>query len=69
MLDTKLKISTAFHPQTDGQTEVVNRSLDNLIRILIGEHMRNCDLKLATAEFIYITSVNMTTGKSPHEIV
>jgi len=69
MLGTKLKFSTTFHPQTDGQTEVVNRSLGNLLRTLVGEHTGSWDLKLTTAEFAYNTAVNRTTCKSPHEII
>ena len=69
MLDTKMKFSTAFHPQTDGQTEVVNRNLENLLRTLVGEHTGSWDLKLATVELTYNTTVNRTTCKSPHEIV
>ena len=69
MLDTKLKFSTAFYSQTDGQTEVVNWSLGNLLRMLVGEHTGSQNLKLATTEFAYSTTMNRTTDKSPHEII
>ena len=45
LVGTKLKFSIAFHPQT----EVVNRSLGNLLRCLVGEANRNWDSILPTA--------------------
>jgi len=68
-MGTKLKIFTAFHPQTDSQTEVVNTSLGNLLRCLVGEHLRNWDLILPTTEFVYNSSCNMSISMSPFEVV
>ena len=45
LVGIKLKFFTAFHPQT----EVVNRSLGNLLRCLVGETNRNWDSILPTA--------------------
>jgi len=53
---------------TDGQTEVVNKSIGNLLRTLVGEHVGSWDMKLSIVEFAYNSSVNRTTDKSPHEI-
>ncbi|BBH03402.1 hypothetical protein Prudu_014267 [Prunus dulcis] len=69
LFGTSLKFSSAFHPQTDGQTEVVNRSLGDLLRCLVGDKQGNWDLILPVAEFAYNNSANRTTGKSPFEIV
>ena len=69
MLGTKLKFSTAYHPQTNGQTEVVNRSLGNLLRCLVGDNLGNWDLLLPRAEFAYNSSVNRSIGKRLFEVV
>jgi len=69
MLGTKLKFSIAFHSQIDSQTEVVNRSLENLLCTLVGQHTKSWDLKLVTTKFVYNTTVNRITGKLPHDIV
>ena len=69
LLGTKLKFSSAYHPQTDGQTEVVNRSLGSLLRSIIGDNVRTWDRVLPRAEFAYNSSVSRTTGRTPFEIV
>eukprot|EP00253_Pinus_taeda_P021142 PITA_21142 len=68
-LNTQLQFSSAYHPQTDGQTEVVNRSLGNLLRSLTGENSRTWDRVLAQTEFTYNDSPNRSTGYSPFQIL
>jgi hypothetical protein len=57
-LGTNLAFSSSYHPQTDGQTEVVNRSLGDLLRSLVTEHHSSWDSVLPQAEFTYNDSVN-----------
>lgn len=54
--NNKLDFSSAYHPQTDRQTEVVNRSLGDLLRSLVGDHLKSWDHKLFQAEFAYSRS-------------
>jgi hypothetical protein len=68
-MGTKLMLSSAFHPQTDGQTEVLNRSLGNLLCCLIADHTTSWDLILPHAEFSINNSVNRSTGCTPFEVV
>lgn len=69
MVGTKLNFSSAYHPQTDGQTEVVNRSLGNLLRCLVKDNLRSWDMKLCQAEFAHNHAVNRSIGFSPFQIV
>nr|GEY28216.1 ATP-dependent DNA helicase RecG [Tanacetum cinerariifolium] len=57
---TQLCFSTSYHPETDGQTEVVNRSLGNLLRCLVKDKPEQWDLVLSFAEFAFNNSKNRT---------
>ena len=41
MVNTQLNFSSTYQTQTDGQIEVVNHSLGNMLRCLVGEHMKS----------------------------
>lgn len=69
LLGTSLDMSTAYHPQPDGETEVVNRSLGNMLRSLVGDNIKSWDSRLCSAEFAHNHATNRSSGFSPFKIV
>jgi len=65
MLRIKSKLSTAFHPQTDGQTERVNQELEQYLRMFIDHRQEQWSEWLGTAEFAYNNKVHSSTRTSP----
>ncbi|KAL4379220.1 hypothetical protein GQ457_02G026210 [Hibiscus cannabinus] len=68
-LGTKLMFSTTCHPQTDGQTEVVNRVLSTLLRAVIKKNIKTWEDCLPHVEFAYNHAVHSATNMSPFEVV
>ena len=64
---TKLKKSTAFHPQTDGQTEVVNRIVIQLLRGYCSKHPKLWDENLCYVQHAYNREKHSSTQRSPFE--
>jgi len=65
-LGTTLRFSTAFHPQTDGQTERMNRVVEDIyLRAFVSFKQDNWDQYLTTAELAYNNSKHASTGFSP----
>jgi len=63
------QVYTTCHPQTDGQTEVTNRTLGILLQALIKLHSRAWDSLLPHTEFAYNKAPSRTTGVSPFKVV
>jgi len=65
MLGIKSKLSMAFHPQTDGQTERVNQELEQYLRIFIDYRQEQWPEWLGMAEFAYNNKAHSSTRTSP----
>ncbi|XP_045791606.1 uncharacterized protein LOC123886321 [Trifolium pratense] len=65
---TQLRMSTAYHPETDGQTEVYNRVLEQYLRSFVHHKPSQWSKFLSLAEWSYNTSVHSSTGHSPYQI-
>ena len=64
-LKIKQKLSPAFHPQTDGQTERVNSILEQYLRCYINYQQSDWDQLLPLAQFAYNNSQHTSTGETP----
>ncbi|APA12632.1 hypothetical protein sscle_09g074020 [Sclerotinia sclerotiorum 1980 UF-70] len=65
LLGVKRKLSTAFHPQTDGQTERLNQTMEAYLRCYINYRQDNWVKLLPLAQFAYNTSETETTKVTP----
>jgi hypothetical protein len=66
-LGTKLRLSSAYHPQTDGQSERTIQSLEDLLRACVLEHSGSWDQLLPLIEFTYNNSFHSSIGMAPYE--
>jgi hypothetical protein len=64
-----LRMSTAYHPQSDGQTERVNQCLETFLRCYAHAAPRQWSSWLDHAEFWYNTSFHSAIGRSPFEVM
>ncbi|GJS74590.1 putative mitochondrial protein [Tanacetum coccineum] len=69
LLKVELKMSTAYHPQTDGQTKVVNKCLECFLRCMSGERPKEWVQWLPLAEFWYNTNKHSSINVTPFEVV
>jgi len=66
---SKLLLSSAFHPQTDGQSEVTNKIIVMYLRCLAGDRPRSWLQWLPWAEYCYNTSYQSSLQTTPFRVV
>jgi hypothetical protein len=66
---TKLRMSSAYHPQSDGQTEIVNKVMQQYLRCFVNDKPKQWGKFLHWAEWHYNTAIHTATGISPFQVV
>ena len=67
-LETKRQLLTAYHPQTDDQTERINQEIETFLRHYVNYKQDDWINWLAAAEFQYNDKKHAATGKTPFEL-
>jgi hypothetical protein len=67
LTQTELRMSSARHPETDGQTERVNQCLEGFLRCFVSSCQKQWLQWMPLAEFWYNTTLHSALGKSPFE--
>jgi hypothetical protein len=68
-LDTQLRFSSTYHPQTDGQTERVNQILEDMLRACVLQYGRSWNKSLLYVEFSYNNSYKESLKMTPFEMI
>ena len=66
-LGTRLNFSTAFHPQTDGQSERVIQIMEDMLRSCVIDYEGSWDRHIPLVEFVYNNSFQSSIGMAPYE--
>jgi transposase InsO family protein len=69
ILGIQQNISTAYHPQIDGQSEQTNQWLEQYLRIYGNEHQNNWTRYLPITQYTHNSWKNQTTGFTPFELI
>jgi len=68
-LGNKLNFITTFYPQTDGQTECLNRMLEDMLRLCVIDFKGNWNDHLPLVEFAYNNSFQAAIGMAPYKVL
>ncbi len=68
LIGVKLKLSSAYHPQTDGNTEIVNQWLDQRLRPFVNYHQDNWSDLLPCMDWAQASLPHESTGLTPYEV-
>ncbi|GAA5978447.1 hypothetical protein JCM11641_007948 [Rhodosporidiobolus odoratus] len=68
-MGTRLQMSTAFHPETDGRSERTNKTAVQILRGMVSHRQTDWANHLALTEYSMNCAVNASTGKAPFEMV
>ena len=68
VLGTKRKLSTVYHPQTNGQTERINQEIETFLQYYVNYEQDDWTEWLAMAEFAYNNKKHAATGRTPFKL-
>jgi hypothetical protein len=68
LLGTRTVMSSSFHPQTGGQTERVNQTLETYLQHFVSVGLNDWDTLLSRAEFAHNAAVNKSVRAAPFKL-
>ena len=63
------KVSTSYHPQTNGQAKVLNKEIKSILEKIVRSDRKDWNLRLKNTFWAYQTIYKMSTGMSPYKLV